>query len=102
MDSRFQRKLQHPLLAVERLDDNTLHHQLTSNMHKVLECGNICNNARYSTESEKYVGNPSDIALVECLPHFGLEDMRGQKQRLYELPFSSNRKYMAVCAYWRH
>ncbi|KAF6069148.1 calcium-transporting P-type ATPase, PMR1-type [Candida albicans] len=85
--------------TVERLDDNTLHHQLTSNMHKVLECGNICNNARYSTESEKYVGNPSDIALVECLPHFGLEDMRGQKQRLYELPFSSNRKYMAVCVH---
>ena len=47
----------------------------------------------------KYVGNPSDIALVECLPHFGLEDMRGQKQRLYELPFSSNRKYMAVCVH---
>ncbi|AOW30411.1 calcium-transporting P-type ATPase, PMR1-type [Candida albicans SC5314] len=95
----FKGSFNTPFLAVERLDDNTLHHQLTSNMHKVLECGNICNNARYSTESEKYVGNPSDIALVECLPHFGLEDMRGQKQRLYELPFSSNRKYMAVCVH---
>ncbi|CAI5760347.1 unnamed protein product [Candida verbasci] len=85
-----------PFLIAERLDDNTLHHKLTENMHKVLECGNICNNARYSVENEKYVGNPSDIALVECLPHFGLEDSRGQRERICELPFSSNKKYMAV------
>ncbi|EMG47410.1 PMR1 Calcium-transporting ATPase 1 [Candida maltosa Xu316] len=95
----FKGSFNSPFLIVERLDDNTLHHQLTPNMSKVLECGNICNNARYSTESEKYVGNPSDIALVECLPHFGLDDTRGQRQRLYELPFSSTRKYMAVCVH---
>ncbi|KAI5959721.1 PMR1 [Candida pseudojiufengensis] len=95
----FKGSFNTPFLIVERLDDNTLHHQLTDNIKKVLECGNICNNARYSTENEKYVGNPSDIALVECLPHFGLEDIRGQTERIYELPFSSNRKYMAVCVH---
>jgi Ca2+-transporting ATPase len=97
--SDFKGSFNSPFLVVERLDDNTLHHQLTANMRKVLECANICNNARYSTESEKYVGNPSDIALVECLPHFGLEDIRGQRERFYELPFSSSRKYMAVCVH---
>ncbi|KAK6465982.1 calcium/mangenease P-type ATPase [Scheffersomyces coipomensis] len=95
----FKGSFNSPFLVVEKLDDNTLHHQLTKNMHKILETGNICNNARYSSENEKYVGNPSDIAIVECLPHFGLEDIRGTKQRVYELPFSSNRKFMAICAH---
>lgn len=95
----FKGSFNTPFLVVEKLDDNALHHQLTDNMRKVLECGNICNNARYSSESEKYVGNASDIALLECLPHFGLEDIRGQRERVYELPFSSAKKYMAVCVH---
>ncbi|KAI3405108.1 PMR1 [Candida oxycetoniae] len=95
----FKGSFNTPFLVVERLDDNTLHHQLSSNMKRVLLSGNICNNARYSTDLEKYVGNPSDIALLECLPHFGLEDIRGQKERMHELPFNSTRKYMAVCVH---
>lgn len=85
-----------PFLVVEKLDDTRLHQSLTSNIRKVLEVGNLCNNARYLSEHEKYVGNPSDIALVECLPHFKLEDVRGTRQRVYELPFSLARKFMAV------
>ncbi|EGV63840.1 High affinity Ca2+/Mn2+ P-type ATPase-like protein [Yamadazyma tenuis] len=85
-----------PFLVVERFNDEALHKKLTGNMKKVLEVANICNNSRFSTESEKYVGNASDIALVECLPHFSLEDMRNTKERFYELPFSSQRKYMSV------
>jgi Ca2+-transporting ATPase len=88
-----------PFLVVEKLDDNTLHHELTTNISRTLEAGNICNNARYSYESDKFVGNPSDIALVEVLSHFGLEDIRNRKERVYELPFSSNRKYQAVCVH---
>lgn len=95
----FKGSFNSPFLVVEKLDDNSLHHQLTDNMHKILETGNICNNAKYSSENEKYVGNPSDIALVECLPHFGLEDLRATKEKVYELPFSSTRKYMAVCVH---
>lgn len=85
-----------PFLVVEKLDDDTLHHELTTNIRRTLEAGNICNNARYSYDVDKFVGNPSDIALVEALPHFGLEDIRNRKERVYELPFSSNRKYQAV------
>lgn len=88
-----------PFLVVDKLTDSTLSHELTTNIARTLETGNICNNARYSFENEKFVGNPSDIALVETLPHFGLEDIRGTKQRVYELPFSSNRKYQAVCVH---
>lgn len=85
-----------PFLVVEKLDNNSLIHALTPNILKVLELGNLCNNARYSHENEKFVGNPSDIAIVECLPHFGLDDIRGTKERVSELPFSSHRKFMAV------
>ncbi|RLV92808.1 Calcium-transporting ATPase 1 [Spathaspora sp. JA1] len=95
----FKGSFNSPFLIVEKLDDKTLHSKLTGNMHQILQCGSICNNARYSHENEKYVGNPSDIALVECLPHFGMDDFRGTKQRTYELPFSSARKYMAVCVH---
>lgn len=88
-----------PFLLVDKLSDNTLHHLLSQNISRTLETGNMCNNARFSRESERYVGNPSDIAVMECLPHFGLEDARGTKLRVYELPFSSERKFMAVCVH---
>lgn len=88
-----------PFLVVEKTDDSTLHHLMTPSVARLLELGNLCNNARFSRENEKYVGNPSDIAIVECLPHFGLDDVRGTKERVYELPFSSDRKFMAVCVH---
>lgn len=88
-----------PYLLVDKLSDSTLHRSITPNIHSVLEIGSICNNAKYSRENDKYVGNPSDIAIVECLPHFNIEDARAVKLRLYELPFSSLRKFMAVCAH---
>lgn len=88
-----------PFLAVEKMLDAALQTELTPNVAKVLEVGNLCNNARYSTENGKYVGNPSDIALVECLEHFRLDDARGTKPRVCELPFLSVRKFMAVCVH---
>lgn len=91
-------------LKLEEYADNHYHttqkkYDLTNNTAQMLEAANICNNSRYSTESEKYVGNPTDIALVEALRYFGLEDSRESKLKVYELPFSSNRKYMAVSAH---
>ncbi|CAH6718959.1 calcium-transporting ATPase 1 [[Candida] jaroonii] len=85
-----------PYLVVEKLNDNLLKNEVSDNLTKVLEIGNICNNGKFSSEQEKYVGNPSDIALLEALPHFELEDGRNTKERIYELPFSSRRKYMSV------
>ncbi|CUM65373.1 uncharacterized protein PRCAT00003009001 [Priceomyces carsonii] len=92
----FKGTFNSPYMIVEKLADSLLSHQFTPNIQRILETGNICNNAKYSSENEKYVGNPSDIALVESLSHFGLEDIRGTKVKINELPFSSSRKYMAV------
>lgn len=88
-----------PFLLVDKLDSANLHRSITPNISSVLETGSICNNAKYSQENDKFVGNPSDIAIVECLPHFGIDDARATKLRLYELPFSSQRKFMAVCSH---
>ncbi|KAG7193361.1 High affinity Ca2+/Mn2+ P-type ATPase-like protein [Scheffersomyces spartinae] len=97
--SDYEGSFNSPFLIVEKLDDTNLHKEMTTNMRRTLEAGNICNNARYSHESDKFVGNASDIALVDCLQHFGLEDVRPTMERVYELPFSSKRKYMAVCVH---
>lgn len=86
-------------LELENFKHKEAKNFLTENMYKMLETANICNNAIYSKESEKYIGNPSDTALVESLPVFGLEDMRGTRQRISEVTFSSRRKYMAVCVH---
>ncbi|RKP29265.1 calcium-transporting ATPase 1 [Metschnikowia bicuspidata] len=88
-----------PFLLVDKLRDSTLSYCITPNISSVLETGSICNNAWYSQENDKLVGNASDIAIVECLPYFGMEDARPTKLRLYELPFSSLRKFMAVCVH---
>ena len=88
-----------PFLELENFNHREAKNLITENMYKMLETANICNNAIYSKESEKYIGNPSDIALVESLPVFGLEDMRGTRQRISEVTFSSRRKYMAVCVH---
>lgn len=88
-----------PFLLVDKLNDTVLNRSITPNISAVLEIGSICNNTKYSHENDKFVGNPSDIAIVECLPHFGLDDARATKLRLYELPFSSLRKFMAVCVH---
>lgn len=88
-----------PFLLVDKLADNVLNRSLTPNIAATLEIGSLCNNAKYSQENDKFVGNPSDIAIIESLSHFGIDDARATKLRLYELPFSSLRKFMAVCAH---
>lgn len=82
-------------LNVEK-KQSSLKEYLTRDVKQTLETANLCNNSKYSTEAAKYVGNPTDIALLEMLPDFGLEDIRSTKKRNYELPFNSSRKYMAV------
>ncbi|ONH68348.1 Calcium-transporting ATPase 1 [Cyberlindnera fabianii] len=76
-----------------------LQQYLTPDVKQTLETSNVCNNSKYSQESAKYVGNPTDIALLEVLSQFSLEDARDTRSRSKELPFSSLRKYMAVTAH---
>ncbi|ODQ66871.1 calcium-transporting P [Nadsonia fulvescens var. elongata DSM 6958] len=70
---------------------------------KLFEAGNICNNARSAAtpgeDTCAHHGNPTDIALIEVLDKFGLEDIRNTCTRVHETPFSSSRKWMAVASH---
>ncbi|GJE98186.1 calcium-transporting ATPase [Phanerochaete sordida] len=68
----------------------------SSALLKTLEIGSICNNAVYRHEEAIYVGHSVDVALLNVLPTFGMSDQRIDFTRQSELPFNSERKYMAV------
>uniref|UniRef100_A0A060TCV0 Calcium-transporting ATPase n=1 Tax=Blastobotrys adeninivorans TaxID=409370 RepID=A0A060TCV0_BLAAD len=67
-----------------------------SALNMVLQIGTFCNNCRRSEETGKIMGNPTDVALIEVLPKFGLDDVRPTRTRCHETPFSSKRKWMSV------
>ncbi|KAG9312287.1 E1-E2 ATPase-domain-containing protein [Chiua virens] len=84
--------------------DENLHvdaHQSTVSpspaVRKTLEIGSLCNNAVSSqTEEGVYIGQSTDVALINVLPMFGLYDQRNAFTRLSEQSFNSERKYMAI------
>lgn len=75
---------------------NSLKNYLTEDVKNTLVIGNLCNNAVFSNEHMKYLGNPTDIALLEQLQTFGMKDIRNTMTKLNEIPFNSKRKFMAT------
>lgn len=93
-----------------------------SAVHTVLRVGNIANNARLSGPSatspataasaavlssmpdqssssskSRWIGQPTDVAVLDLLDHFGEDDIRELiGPRVAETPFSSERKWMGV------
>ncbi|KAF8161376.1 Ca-transporting ATPase [Crassisporium funariophilum] len=66
-------------------------------MKRAMDIGALCNNASIvRNEDGVYVGQSTDVALLNVLQLFGLPDRRETFQRLSELSFNSDRKYMAV------
>lgn len=52
-------------------------------IRKLLEVGSICNNASASRDGDgMYIGQSTDVALLNILSTFGLEDMRQVIQRI--------------------
>jgi Ca2+-transporting ATPase len=51
-------------------------------IRKLLEVGSICNNASETRNANGvYIGQSTDVALLNALSSFGLEDMRQVIQR---------------------
>lgn len=92
---------------------------LDSPTRTILRIGNIVNNARLlstnantastaavlsstmgddtSVAKSRWVGQPTDVALLDLLDAFGEDDVRERiGARRYETPFSSERKWMGV------
>ncbi|KAF9155213.1 High affinity Ca2+/Mn2+ P-type ATPase-like protein, partial [Mortierella sp. AD010] len=67
-------------------------------LRRLLQIGNLCNNA-FMDEHSKWIGQPTDIALIEVLKRLGVTDERPSFERISEFPFNSEQKFMHVrCA----
>ncbi|TFY56414.1 hypothetical protein EVG20_g8929, partial [Dentipellis fragilis] len=81
------------------LDPNsqTAPSRVSSALWKALEIGAICNNASTTRNEEGiFVGQATDVALLNVLSVFDMADPRPTFTRLSERHFSSEKKYMAV------
>ncbi|KAI0701005.1 calcium-transporting ATPase [Cerioporus squamosus] len=72
--------------------------QMTPALRKALSIGSLCNNAVRNEEGQ-FVGQSTDVALLNVLSLFDMADQRQDFTRNSELPFSSERKYMAVSGF---
>lgn len=70
-------------------------HAQSPSLARCLLVGNLCNNS-HRDERGNNVGQPTDVAMVNVLRLFGLEDRRPYLKRTNEVPFSSETKFMAV------
>ncbi|MEM4598761.1 MAG: cation-transporting P-type ATPase [Candidatus Diapherotrites archaeon] len=66
----------------------------------LLVCGVLCNDAKEHNNGDKkeYFGDPTEIALLISAKKAGIspEEERSQNIRVYEVPFTSDRKMMSV------
>lgn len=65
-----------------------------SSVRQLLRIGNLCNNA--TEKDASIVGQATDVALIELLDEFGENDEREAYDRVDEIPFNSDRKWMGV------
>lgn len=66
---------------------------------ELLRNGALCTAARFSTETNAFIGNPVDVAMLESLNRFGLDDPRSTRSISGQIPFSSSRKWMATISH---
>lgn len=71
------------------------HEHVSPAVIKTLEVGALCNNC-LRDETGAFVGQATDVALLNVLKEFDLPDPRQVFNRLHERPFDSEAKYMAV------
>ncbi|KAI9019021.1 PMR1-type calcium-transporting P-type ATPase [Hyaloraphidium curvatum] len=62
----------------------------------LLRIGNLCNNAQSTEDMDHAVGQPTEVALLDLLSKFKLRDQRQIYRRSSEIPFTFDRKWMAV------
>eukprot|EP00051_Salpingoeca_urceolata_P028423 m.486783 g.486783 ORF g.486783 m.486783 type:complete len:963 (-) comp24593_c0_seq1:242-3130(-) len=65
-------------------------------LSELFVAGSVCNNAQ--VQSEGIHGQPTEGALLVGAAKYGLEGVRERYERLHEIPFSSDQKWMAVQA----
>ncbi|CDZ96884.1 ca-transporting atpase [Phaffia rhodozyma] len=76
-------------------DDHHPPRDVSPALRKTVQIGNLCNNS-FENEFGLNVGQATDVAILNVLKVFGFEDQRSKFERMVEVPFSSDAKYMAV------
>ncbi|KAG1049090.1 hypothetical protein G6F43_008562 [Rhizopus delemar] len=69
--------------------------KITEALRQTLKIGNLCNNAQVG-EGGKIYGQPTEMALLDVVIRGGMVDERMNYERLGEVPFNSDVKYMSV------
>ncbi|KAF8161750.1 Ca-transporting ATPase [Mycena galopus ATCC 62051] len=70
---------------------------LSAALRKTFDIGAICNNASIGRNEEGiFIGQSTDVAVLNILHACGLPDRRATFRRLSERPFNSEQKYMSV------
>ena len=72
--------------------------QADTSLTLLLRAGALCNNALYDYQGEKIIGDPTEAALIVAAAKAGMrrEELEKQYPRLWEIPFSSERKRMTT------
>ncbi len=70
----------------------------SGDLKMLLEIGLLCNNSMLKEKEGQWIveGNPSEGAIIVAAIKAGLEKNLKEENRLSEIPFSSDRKYMAT------
>ncbi|CAG8750385.1 8145_t:CDS:2, partial [Acaulospora morrowiae] len=64
-------------------------------MREVIKIGGLCNDAIIDDEEKKF-GQATDVALLDVLYKMGMENIIKEYQRITEVPFNSDQKWMSV------
>lgn len=82
------------------IENYKMHIKRSDTLNTLLECAVLCNDASMYIEEgkKKYLGDPTEIALIMIAEDLGIDTniLRDKYKRVYEIPFSSERKMMSV------
>ena len=67
-----------------------------ASIQKLMRVATLCNNAQPAEEGTSFVGQPTEIALLELAKTMDWKDERRTWRKLGEVPFDSEQKWMAV------
>ncbi|KAI8058642.1 PMR1-type calcium-transporting P-type ATPase [Gilbertella persicaria] len=87
------------VFTIENQETFDYEYKVPSNMsealRQTLRIGNLCNNALVG-ENNKIYGQPTEMALLDVVIRSGMQDERIHYDRLNEVPFDSDTKFMSV------
>lgn len=66
----------------------------TDDLSRIMISAAVCNNAEYSRDKNIVIGEPTDAAILESAINFGVRKALYRPD--HEIPFSSEKKFMAV------